>query len=228
MASAPVTKLKKTEIVWLGSHKCKHAHTYLEHYSCFLYDFPEGNPLDIRTGYLDIEVFGGFNAAFGYMLSYCIKDANSDKVYGTSITPKELKNYNKLDKRVVESCVEDMKKFDRIVTYYGTKFDIPFIRTRALHHDFDFPLYGELVHNDLYYIVRHKFKCGRNSLDSAAKTLLGESSKTHLEPDTWQAANAGSQEALDYIYEHCVQDVLLTERLHDKIIGFRKRSDLSA
>ena len=141
MAVAPVTKLKKTELIWLGTHKCEHSHTYLEHYGCFLREFPEGNPLQIRTGYLDIEVFGGFNASFGYMNCYCIKDGHSDKVYGSQITKKELQNINILDKRVVQDCVKDMKKFDRIVTYYGTKFDIPFIRTRALHHDIHFPLY---------------------------------------------------------------------------------------
>lgn len=221
MPIAPVNKLKKTEIVWLSNHRCRHSHTYLEHYQCYLSENPERG----RTGYLDIEA-SQLNASFGFMITYCIKDSKSDKIYGRKITKKELVGKNK-DKKLVEDCIEDMKRFDRIVTYYGTRFDIPFIRTRALHNNIDFPLYGTLIHNDLYYIVRNKFKIGRNSLDAACKSLLGYSTKTHLEPDYWINATTGDQKSLNYIFEHNKQDVLLTEALHDKIIGFRKRSDLS-
>ena len=124
MANAPVGKLKKKEIVWLGNHKCKHGHTYLEHYSCFTSEIaskhewePGSNiPIPHRIGYFDIESTG-FQADFSIMLCYCIKDSMSDKIYGRCINRKEMQK--DLDYNIVKSCIEDLKKFDRVVTYYG-------------------------------------------------------------------------------------------------------------
>ena len=54
---APVHRLKKIEIVWLAKHKCKHGHTYLEHYNCYLKEMPDGR-IQEKVGFLDIETTG--------------------------------------------------------------------------------------------------------------------------------------------------------------------------
>jgi len=38
---APVDRLTKQSISWLSSHRCKHRHPYLAHFTCFLNDFPD-------------------------------------------------------------------------------------------------------------------------------------------------------------------------------------------
>lgn len=222
MAIAPVHRLKKDEIVWLGSHRCRHSHTYIEHYNCYL----EENPEHGNIGFLDIET-SNLKANMGIVYSYCIKDGKSDNVLYRVITKKELFS-DDMDKAVITQLVEDIRKFDILVTYYGTRFDIPFIRSRAVHHGIDYPAYGENIHIDLYYLIRNKFQLTRNSLQTACAFLLGHTDKTLVEWKYWMKAMQGNQEALDYILEHNKYDVLDLEKLYDKVIPFRKRLDQSA
>ena len=135
---APVMKMTKEELRVVSTKRCKHGHTYLEHYNCYLEEVtPE------KVGFLDIEA-SDLKANFGIMLSYCIKDANSDKIWFDTVNEKDLKG--DLDKRLVTHCIEDMKRFDRVIGHYSTKYDIPFIRTRAIVWGLDFPRFGELNH----------------------------------------------------------------------------------
>jgi uncharacterized protein YprB with RNaseH-like and TPR domain len=222
MARAPVTRMRKKEVDWLGTHKCRHSHTYLEHYSCYLQE----NPLDQKIGFLDIESHN-LVANYGFMICYCIKDANGDTIHEDVLTPKEARAKS-LDKRVVSRCVEDVKKFDKVVTYYGTRFDLPFIRTRAHWHDIHFPEFGELMHFDVYYTVRNKFKLSSNRLTVACEALLGHTSKTRLDPVNAQGAMQGDKKALDYYLEHCRADVLDLEELYNTVIVYKKMTNTSA
>lgn len=218
---APVSRLKKTTIIWLSRHRCKHKHTYLEHYNCYLKDNPEGQ----RVGFLDIET-SNLDANYGIMLCYCIKELGKNKILERTITKAELKK--ELDKKLVGQCVKDINKFDRVITYYGTGFDIPFIRTRALRWNLDFPIYGELWHDDIYYIIRNKFKLHRNRMEVACQTLLGKTRKTHINPDLWTRALQGDQRSIKYILDHCRRDVKDLEELYNKVINFKRESETSA
>lgn len=40
---APVSKLKKEQIVWLQTNRCRHNHTYFEHYICYLEEIVNGS-----------------------------------------------------------------------------------------------------------------------------------------------------------------------------------------
>ena len=62
---APIHRLNKKELVWLGSHICRHGHTYLEHYNCYLQEKPS---IEEKVGFLDIETFG-LDADFAVMLT---------------------------------------------------------------------------------------------------------------------------------------------------------------
>lgn len=218
----PISSLKKSELVWLSKHRCKHKHTYLEHYSCYLKE----NPNSGNIGFFDIET-SNLSANMGVVLAYCIKDSESNTILGRTITKKELFSRD-MDKALVRECISDLKKFDRIVTYYGTRFDIPFVRTRAMYHNLSFPGYGEMIHTDLYYTVKHKFKLTSNKLVVACKVLLGEENKTPINYEYWIRGLQGNKEALKYILTHCQYDVLDLERLYEKIILFKRPTETSA
>lgn len=233
MPVAPVNKLKKKEIEWLGNHYCHCGHTYLEHYSCFLREVAQGKqwtvgkdklPIPQNIGFFDIENFG-FKADFGILLSYCIKDSESDNILGRHITKKELNTCG--DEALVRDCVRDLKKFDRIVGFYSTKHDIPFIRSRAVFHKIPFPSVRSLLHTDVYYIIKHKFKLSRNSQQTAYNILVGESHKTHWGRDHWIKAIRGDEKSLEYILEHNKIDVLELEALFYTVDEFSLRSDKS-
>jgi uncharacterized protein YprB with RNaseH-like and TPR domain len=233
MALAPVSKLKKQEIIWLASHKCKHNHTYLDHYSCFMseiaekYKWEPGSniPIPHRIGFFDIESTG-FQGDFSIMLCYSIKDSESDKIYSDCVTAKDLKG--DLDKRILINCIRDMKIFDRIVGFYSSKFDLPFCRTRAVYWNLNFPKYSELLHTDVYYIIRHKFKLSRNRQQTAHNILVGnETRKTHFGRDAWIKSMTGDKKSLDYILDHNKKDVLDLEELYYKVIDFSRKTNTS-
>ena len=169
---------------------------------------------EIKIGYLDIESTG-FSANIDVMLSWCIKGRGKKKVAGAMITREELMS-GKSDKRITKELVDEMNKYDVLCTYYGTRFDIPFIRTRSLFHGNDFPLYRQMSHKDLYYVVRSKLKLHRSSL-MAATEFFGIEGKTRLKPDVWKKARWGDAKSLKYIYQHNIADVEILELLHRKL-----------
>lgn len=218
---APVHRLKKIEIIWLANNYCKvHKHDYLQHYSCFLKE----NPNQERVGFLDIEA-SNLDADFGIMLSYCIKDANSSKIWEGIVDKKGLDKY--LDKQVVTKCIEDMQKFDRVVTYYGMRFDLPFIRTRSIVHGIDFPNYSSLVHTDVYFMARNKLKLSSNRLENVSRIVLGETNKTRIDAKYWVKALRGDKKSLNYILEHNRYDVIDLEKVYNKLLNFSNKTNTS-
>jgi uncharacterized protein YprB with RNaseH-like and TPR domain len=218
MALAPVHRLRKDEIIWLGSHKCKaHSHTYLEHYNCWLKEHSD----DVKIGFWDIES-SNLKANYGIMLSYCIKVKDKDEILYRAITKKEALSKDKPDLQVVRQCIEDLKKFDLIYTFYGDRFDWPFCRTRAKMLGLEFPTFGSLKTKDIYFIIRNKFKLHSSSLEVACRELLGETDKTHYNGNIWRRALQGDQEAVGYILEHNKADVTDLEKLTNTVIDFSK------
>ncbi len=215
MVLAPVNRLKKTEIVWLARHRCKHRHTYLEHFDCYKTELPQEGE---KIGFLDIET-SQLKANFGLTFCYCIKPLDSATIVGATITERELKSPI-LDRRIITQCVSDLQNFDRIVGFYSTRFDLPFIRTRALEWQIPFPEYGELAHTDVYYIARNKLALHSNRLESVADAILGKTRKSHLKPRIWVQALQGNKQALNYIYQHCQADVRDLQDVYLKLVPF--------
>jgi uncharacterized protein YprB with RNaseH-like and TPR domain len=173
------------------------------------------------VGYLDIET-SGLQGDFNYMLSWSIKTANIDEVKTGVIKPKEISD-GTLDKRIVQEAIDTLQNYRTIYTFYGTKFDIAFLRTRALYHDIEFIPYGLIQHKDLYYLVKRILRIHNNRLESVAD-LLGIKGKTHLEPRIWVRANSGDKEALQYILEHNIADVILLEKVHKKLKDYEAKT----
>jgi uncharacterized protein YprB with RNaseH-like and TPR domain len=218
--SAPVHRMKKKEIVWLSTHRCKHGHDFLEHYSCYLAE----NPDKERIGFLDLEC-SNLHASFGIILCFSLKTKGEDKIYRRVVTASDLRTC--LDEKVVRQCIKNMGNFDRIVTFYGTKFDIPFLRTRAISLGVPFPEYGTMLHKDVYYIARAKLRLHSNRLDSVCNTLFGSTEKTRIEPDKWIKALMGDAKSLVYIQDHCDKDVTELEKVYNALIGYGRLNDTS-
>ena len=220
MPRAPVHRMKKVDIVRLSRWRCKHGETGLSHYNCYITENPDLE----RVCFLDLEC-SNLSADFGIILSYAIADEKSDTIYSRIITKRELQTC--LDKKIVENCLKDLKNFDRVVTYYGSNFDIPFLRTRAVALGIPFFEFGELIHNDLYYTIRNRFKLSRNRLDNACMSLLGNTEKTRITAEYWIKALMGDPQSLAYILDHNIKDVQELKRLYQKVLTYRKKTDTS-
>jgi len=230
--------------------RCVHRHDIDHHASCFLagkvnqdqantlYE-KNGKPwyhLDgLKIGYLDIES-DGLKADFSTMLSWCIKEKDGPVTFD-AVTKDELFS-GVSDQRIVESCVNEMLKYKIIVTYYGTGFDVPFLRAKALHYNQYFPSYineeqllkngntkivtvPELYHFDLFYVVKSKLCISRKSLDNACD-YLGIPGKTPIDKEMWRRAKYGDPAALNEVISHNVGDVEILEQLHNRLEPFAK------
>jgi uncharacterized protein YprB with RNaseH-like and TPR domain len=180
---------------------------------------------DERRAYFDIEA-SNLDADFGIMLSWAIKPSDSKVVIGDVLTPTDVKRGYE-DKRIVQSAIDALGQFDRVVTYYGTGFDLPFLRARALIVGVEFPTFGTLKHKDLYYTVKSKFKLSSRRLENACRHLIGQTDKTRIDAKYWRNGVRGDPKSLKYIYEHNRYDVLDLEKLYDKIISFGKVNNTS-
>lgn len=216
--------MKKVEMQLFLTGYCNHRMPYQQHPKCFEREVGK----DPKIGVLDIETAWGFNADIGFMLCYVLKELNKNKYYESCLTKKDVDlGKFKLDMNVVKHLVNDMKRFDILITFNGSRFDIPYSRTRALKHKFDYPKYGDIKHIDLFYIIKYKLKLNHNSLESACR-FFNIPGKNHVVFDVWQRAGYGDEKALAYILNHCRRDVgRCTEPLYHKVIDYARRTNRS-
>jgi len=220
MATVPIKNLTKAEIVWLHTHRCKHGHRYLSHYNCYL---KETRCKEV-IGFLDIET-SNLDANFGIVLSWCIKVGN--KMYGDYITKQDLMNDKIVDKRILQSCIAQIGQCHKIVTHYGSRFDIPYLRTRALHHKIYFPLYGEIRQEDTWIMARNSLRLNSNRQNVVAEALLGHSIKTRINPKYWREALMGDKRAIAYIYDHNQKDAIELEKNFNKLQPYVRKGNRS-
>jgi uncharacterized protein YprB with RNaseH-like and TPR domain len=171
--------------------------------------FEEGD-----EGFLDIETTN-LKADFAFMLTYCIKTKGREEYCWNKVTQEEIRT-GVLDKRLVKDLIEDMRKYKKVYTYYGTRFDLCFIRTRALSWGYDFIPFGLLLHQDLYFLAKSKLCLSRKRLANVCE-LLGIDGKTHLDGKLWMLAATGNEEAINYIYEHNKSDCVILEKAYNKL-----------
>jgi len=174
-----------------------------------------------KVGFFDIES-SGLQADFGFMYSWYIKTLGEDEYFHAVVTQDEIRD-GTLDKRIVEELVETLKKYKRIYSYYGSRFDIPFCRTRALSHGLNFVPYGLVEHRDLWYLARRILRLHRNRLENVCE-ILGIEGKTHLKPHIWIMANTGNEDALEYIATHNKMDVIILEKVFKRLSEFEARN----
>jgi len=229
-AKVPAAGMLKRELVWLHENKCKaHGVSYAAHYNCFLREKPHDSPFHEKIGSLDIET-SNLHANFGIMFCYAIKDLETGKVLGRSVTREDMLSY-RFDKSVVRQFTKDVQGFDRLLVYWGKdrRHDIPFLRSRALKYSLDdrFPRYREILVQDVYDIARNKLSLHRYRLVNVAQFLKVPAKKHFLDPERWQKAQAGHQKSLDWIWKHVVEDVETLAGVWDRLEKFIRRNKQS-
>jgi len=162
-----------------------------------------------RVGFFDIESTD-LKANVGYILCWGLLHTDgtvmSDVVTRQAIRGSQIEP----DRAVVASCLQALKSVDVVVTYNGTRFDLPFLRSRALVHGLSFPAYGQLLHIDLYWYTRQLLKLTNNRMGTAS-SFLGGTDKDSYDVRVWNRARRGDPEALEHIYSHNISDLHITQ-----------------
>jgi len=171
-------------------------------------------PIKLREGYLDIEA-SGLKANFDVMYSWALKPRGESKILSDVIKPWSMAG----EKRIVSSLIRAMNKFDRVYTYNGTLYDLPFIRTRALRHGLNPQEYMQIYHTDLYFVAKSRLSLHRKALAVVAHAL-NVPGKTDIDPRHWEAAIFGDPAALKEIHRHNLGDVCVLEGVHNVLEPF--------
>jgi len=208
-----IRKANKMQYNWLYEHACFHRHRYSIHFNCFLKKFG----IEEKRGFLDIET-SNLKADFGIVLCWCILD-DEGHLYEDWLTKDDIMSDNE-DKRVIETCIETMNKFDRIVTHFGTYFDIPFLRTRALVHGLKFPQYGNMYHTDVWKMAKKSLCIHSNRQGCVAEVLQGKTIKTRIDHPSWRKAAFGNKEAMKEVVDHCEKDVPDLRKNYHSLLPF--------
>jgi len=131
----------------------------------------------------------------------------------------------KCDKRIVEKLSLLMDEADEVVTHNGDRFDIPWLRTRALYHGVSFNTYIKSL--DTLKKVKASFNFQSNKLDYIA-SFLGLGHKKPSGIGLWITLTFGNpnskeyKEALALMHEYCDHDVVLLEDVFVKIQPYIK------
>jgi uncharacterized protein YprB with RNaseH-like and TPR domain len=115
------------------------------------------------------------------------------------------------DYQIVEDISNELRRHAIIVTHYGERFDIPFLRAKMVRHGLSPlpPMFGI----DSWRIAKQNFQVSSRRLKALARFFdIGE--KTQVDGTIWlEAAYNGDKEAMDYIVEHNIRDVEVLEKL---------------
>lgn len=175
-----------------------------------------------RKAFIDIET-SNLKANFGVILTWCIKAIGDTGLTYDYITHDDIET-GTADKRIVQTLVNTIWMYDRLVGQYSTYFDIPWIRTRALHWDIPFPEYGMLWHSDTWRMAKNKLCLHSNRQDSIAQAVQHKSLKTRLNPDTWSKVLFGSKKQrttlIKEVLKHNEMDVYEGEGNYLKLLPF--------
>jgi rubredoxin len=182
----------------------------------------------MRTLFLDIEtapnlvtVWGLWNQNVainqildsGYTLCWSAKWRGEDDILFDSQyrngTKKMLKNVHKL-----------LDEADAVVHYNGTKFDIPTLNKEFLLNDLSPPAPYKQI--DLLRTARGQFRFPSNKLDYICQELgLGNKIK-HRGHELWLGCMNGDPQSWQEMEEYNVQDVVLLEKLYNRLVPWIK------
>jgi len=125
---------------------------------------------------------------------------------------------------MIKSINNLLSWYDGIITYYGSKFDCNFLRTRALALGIE-PL-AKIKHLDLYYTAKRVICSKTRRMDRVNEILQlgnpdGSPDKTRLAIQHWSDVVIGrNSESLRYIIEHCIKDVEILENATKQLRQF--------
>lgn len=145
------------------------------------------------------------------ILGVAWKELGEERVNCISVSPQDPFN----DYHVVRAFHEELQDTDTIIGHNSDKFDIRKFNARCLYYDL--PPIPPRTQIDTLKIARKYFEFSSNKLSYLAD-FLGVSSKDQS-PD-WRAIMSGDRDELRKMRDYNRQDVIVTEQVYNKIMGW--------
>jgi len=120
------------------------------------------------------------------------------------------------DSLIVKKLAEAVEDSTILVHHNGDKFDIKWIRSRALTHGINnVPRWASF---DTLKSVRANIQLPSNRLGDIGR-YFGLSEKIKTDPDLWKNIVFGDNSRMQEMIDYCEQDVILLEQVYHKIKG---------
>lgn len=127
---------------------------------------------------------------------------------------------NQDDKFLLEQFIEVLNEADLIVAHNGERYDLKFIKTRAIYQGLemliDYPQFDTLK------VAKKKFNFNSNKLDYISE-YLGFENKIKTEMKLWDDIIFNKcPKAMDKMIEYCNMDVILLEKVYNRLVHWEK------
>ena len=152
-----------------------------------------------------------------YILCWAAKWWGDDAILSDALPyhKKHYKLYPDDDLKICETLWELLDTADILIGHNGDRFDIPRANARFIAHGMQPPAPSKQV--DTYKIAKAGFNFTSNKLDWLGEHL-GVGRKVHTDGfDLWRRCMAGDPAAWADMVDYCRGDVLLLERVWDKL-----------
>ena len=158
----------------------------------------------------DIET-SNLRADFSIILSAVIKPFGCAPMVFRADGYPEWKTDRANDSGITKDIAEELAKHAIIITHYGQRFDIPFLRAKMVKHNL--PVLPLMFGIDTWRIAKNNFAVSSRRLQTLVSFFdIGE--KGGVDGGLWMdAAYNGSKEALDEIVKHNLIDCEVLEKL---------------
>lgn len=143
------------------------------------------------------------------IICICYKYEGSDKVYHLTWNKGD-------DKKMLQKFASIINNADEVIGHNSDNFDIKWVRTRCIYHGIS--MTHDIKSIDTLKASRSKFRFNSNKLDYLGKYLgVGEKMETGGF-DLWKdIVLKNSKKALTKMVNYCKQDVVLLEKVFQKL-----------
>jgi len=146
-------------------------------------------------------------------MCYSAKWLGEEDVYFDSVHRNDAK-------KMLEGVHAMLCEADAVVHYNGSKFDIPTLNKEFLVHKMPPP--PPIKQIDLLRTVKSQFRFPSNKLDYVAQRLGLGKKKDHEGHILWVKCMNGDKKAWKTMEEYNIQDVILLEKLYNRLTPWIK------
>lgn len=207
-----ISDLKKSEIVWLAEHKCKHNHSFLEHIRCY-----QKKPKE-KVLYIDIETSPSLGWVYGKYEQTVLKFEKEWHIMciGYKWSDGKFQILYGDEKKILAKIRELLDEADVVSWHNGNKFDLKKIRTRIEFYKLG--TFSGFKSIDTLLHCRRLFGLNSNKLDDVGE-YFGFGRKKGSYANLWEDCLNGDKKAWKSMIAYNKQDVLLLEKLHKQILA---------
>lgn len=144
-----------------------------------------------------------------FALSWSAKWLNNPNIMSDVLTPAEVLIEN--DGRIVKSLWKLFNEADIVIAHNGQRFDVPRMNSRFIVHGLNPPNPYRQI--DTLTTARKEFGFLSNKLDALAG-YFGIEHKSETNFNLWVRCLNGEQEALSYMEEYNIKDILILEAVY--------------